>query len=154
MASRTRWAWVWVNSGSWWWTGKPGMLWFMGSKWVGYDWATELIERLEQKELLIKTRSPEYKPYTLLTDSWKWPLSLGIWRVLTGGPYSRLWDLFQRDSAWGSVGTEGNWLSTHGCCETRCWTADCFAVPPSHSLEWFVNPISKYFLLRLTCVMC
>ena len=30
MASPTRWAWVWVNSGSWWWTGRPGMLRFMG----------------------------------------------------------------------------------------------------------------------------
>ena len=31
-----------VNSGSWWWTGRPGMLWFMGSQRVGHDWATEL----------------------------------------------------------------------------------------------------------------
>ena len=31
MASLTRWAWVWVDSGSWWWTGRPGMLRFMGS---------------------------------------------------------------------------------------------------------------------------
>ena len=30
MASPTQWAWVWVNSGSWWWTGRPGVLWFMG----------------------------------------------------------------------------------------------------------------------------
>ena len=30
------------NSGSWWWTGRPGMLWFMGSQRVGHDWATEL----------------------------------------------------------------------------------------------------------------
>ena len=35
-------AWVWVNSGSWWWTWMPGMLWFMGSQRVGHDWATEL----------------------------------------------------------------------------------------------------------------
>ena len=42
MASLTRWTWVWVNSGSWWWTGKPGMLRFMGSQRVGHDWATEL----------------------------------------------------------------------------------------------------------------
>ena len=34
--------WVWVNSGSWWWTGRPGMLQFMGSQRVGHDWATEL----------------------------------------------------------------------------------------------------------------
>ena len=42
MASLTRLAWVWVNSGSWWWTGKPGVLWFMGSQRVGHDWVTEL----------------------------------------------------------------------------------------------------------------
>ena len=42
MASLTRWMWVWVNSGSWWWTGRPGVLQFMGSQRVGHDWATEL----------------------------------------------------------------------------------------------------------------
>ena len=42
MASLTRWMWVWVNSRSWWWTGRPGVLRFMGSQRVGYDWATEL----------------------------------------------------------------------------------------------------------------
>ena len=42
MASRTRWTWVWVNSRSWWWTGRPGVLWFMGSQRVRHDWATEL----------------------------------------------------------------------------------------------------------------
>ena len=34
--------WVWVNSGSWWWTGRPGMLGFMGSQRVGHNWAAEL----------------------------------------------------------------------------------------------------------------
>ena len=42
MASLTRWTWVWVNSGSLWWTERPGMLRFMGSQRVGQDWATEL----------------------------------------------------------------------------------------------------------------
>ena len=42
MASPTRWTWVWVNSGSWWWTERPGMLWFMGSQRVRHNWATEL----------------------------------------------------------------------------------------------------------------
>ena len=42
MASPTRWTWVCVNSGSLWWTGRPGVLQFMGSQRVGYDWATEL----------------------------------------------------------------------------------------------------------------
>ena len=42
MASPTRWAWVWVDSGSWWWTGRPGVLQFMGSQRVGDNWVTEL----------------------------------------------------------------------------------------------------------------
>ena len=45
MASPTQWTWVWVNSGSWWWTGRPGALRSMGSQSVGHDWVnwTELI---------------------------------------------------------------------------------------------------------------
>ena len=42
MASPTRWTWVWVNSGSWWWKGRPGVLQFIESQRVGHDWATEL----------------------------------------------------------------------------------------------------------------
>ena len=33
---------VWVNSGRWWWTGRPGVLQFLGSQRVGHSWATEL----------------------------------------------------------------------------------------------------------------
>ena len=42
MASLTWWTWVWVNSRSWWWTGRPGMLQFMWSQRVGHNWVTEL----------------------------------------------------------------------------------------------------------------
>ena len=42
MASPTRWTWVWVNSGNWWYTWRPGVLQFMGLQRVGHDWATEL----------------------------------------------------------------------------------------------------------------
>jgi len=42
MASPTLWTWVWVNSGSWWWTGRPGVLQFTGLKRVGNNWANEL----------------------------------------------------------------------------------------------------------------
>ena len=42
MASPPLWTWVWVNSGSWWWTGRPGVLQSMGLQRVGHDWATEL----------------------------------------------------------------------------------------------------------------
>ena len=42
MAPPNQWTCVWVNSGSWWWTGRPGVLQFMGSQRVGHGWATEL----------------------------------------------------------------------------------------------------------------
>ena len=42
MASPTQWTWVWVDSGCWWWTGRPGLLRFMGSQRVVHYWVTEL----------------------------------------------------------------------------------------------------------------
>ena len=42
MASLTQWTWVWVDSRSWWWTGRPGVLQFVGLQRVRHDWATEL----------------------------------------------------------------------------------------------------------------
>ena len=42
MAPPTQWTWVWVDSGCWWWIGRPGVLWFTGSQRVRHDWATEL----------------------------------------------------------------------------------------------------------------
>ena len=42
MASPTQWTWIWVDSGSWWWTRRPGVLWLMGSQRVRHNWVTEL----------------------------------------------------------------------------------------------------------------
>ena len=42
MASPAQWTWVWVSSRSWWWTGRPGVLQFMGLQRVRHDWVTEL----------------------------------------------------------------------------------------------------------------
>ena len=53
MASPTWWTWVWVNSGSWWWTGRPGVLQSMGSQRVGHNWATELNWRIWRQGTLV-----------------------------------------------------------------------------------------------------
>ena len=42
LASLTQWKCLWVNSGSWWWTGRPAMLHSMGSQRVEHNWMTEL----------------------------------------------------------------------------------------------------------------
>ena len=57
MASLTQWTWVWVNSMSWWWTGRPGVLQSMGLQRVGHDWATELTQRIDAFELWCWRRS-------------------------------------------------------------------------------------------------
>ena len=66
MASPTQWTWVWVDSSSWWWTGRPGVLWFLGSQRVGYNWATELNwpmaeSKEEFKSLLMKVKEEREK---------------------------------------------------------------------------------------------
>ena len=50
MASLTQWTWVWVNSGSWWWTRRPGELQSTGLQRVRHNWAIEL----NWTELLVK----------------------------------------------------------------------------------------------------
>ena len=63
MASLTQWTWVWVNSGSWWWTGRPGVLPFMGSQRVGHDWATELNWTGQLRSLIaLHTHVMRYSP--------------------------------------------------------------------------------------------
>ena len=54
MASLTWWTWVWVDPGSWWWTGRPGVLRFMGSQRVRHNWATELNWIVLEESILSK----------------------------------------------------------------------------------------------------
>ena len=60
MASPTQWTWVWVDSQSWWWTGRPGVLWFMGLQRVRHDWVTELnwVSSLLLSNIYTETNSP------------------------------------------------------------------------------------------------
>ena len=52
-----QWTWVWVSSGSWWWTGKPGRLQCMGSQRVRHDWTTELIDWTESSTQMASQES-------------------------------------------------------------------------------------------------
>ena len=59
MASLTQWTWVWMDSGIWWWTGRPGVLPLMELQRVGHDWVTELnwhesTIRAQSKELILR----------------------------------------------------------------------------------------------------
>ena len=70
MASPTRWTWVWVNSGSWCWTGRPGVLQFMTSQRAGHNWATELNwteaqSWAEHRHHVISSPQPPYRQVQL-----------------------------------------------------------------------------------------
>ena len=63
MASPTQWTWDWVDSGSWWWTGRPGVLRFMGSQRVWHDWAIELNGTELRAVSTLSTAAPELPPW-------------------------------------------------------------------------------------------
>ena len=69
MTSPTRWTWVWVDSVSWWWTGRPGVLQSMASQRVRHNWETEL-KWLTLSSLLFKKQSW----ILLLISHWKWQI--------------------------------------------------------------------------------
>ena len=73
MASLTQWTWVWVNSRSWWWTGRPGVLRFMGSQRVGHDWAAELkwTELNRTEHLILTTGGGKYYYLYFIVDAMK-----------------------------------------------------------------------------------
>jgi len=68
MASLTQQTWVWVDSGSWWWTGRPGVLRLMGSQRVGHDWVTELNWR--------------WLPVDIVTDGYPFLKKYFYWRII------------------------------------------------------------------------
>ena len=77
MASHTQWTWVWVNSRSWWWTGRPGMLQYMGSQRVKHDW-TELNSFIKHWHRYFKwTDSFCFQKISVLCIFYYWPYFIG-----------------------------------------------------------------------------
>ena len=122
MASLTRWMWVWVNSGSWWWIGRPGVLWFMGLQRVGHDWVTELrsISWASQVVLVVKNLPANSGD---IRDAGSIPRSGRSPRERHGNPlqYSCLGNPMDRGAWWATVysaaksQTRPKWLSTQAC---------------------------------------
>ena len=68
MASLTPWTWIWASSGSWWWTGKPGVLRFMGSQRAGRHWETEL-NWTELRHYFIQITSKHREFYSIIYNN-------------------------------------------------------------------------------------
>ena len=110
MASPTQWTLVWVDSGSWWWTGRPGVLQFMGLQRVGYDWLnwTELEVKKEKINLIGSWENMPlfslllwfifgftiYLVYNIITSSHQISKPLVYWLVFIGYLTFYLWSSF------------------------------------------------------------
>ena len=93
MASLTQWTWVWVNSRSWWWTGRPDVLQSMRLQRVGHNWATELNWTIASKGTLTSpvrkssVSDQEVPERTSYTASGKGTL------LCSPRPYTPIWGL-------------------------------------------------------------
>ena len=98
--AKAYWTWVWVNSRSWWWTGRPGVLQFMGSQRVRHDWATELnwTHCVEMSLDSGYTRSSS-------CDLWGFPLVYGpssiyLWRYCLGQCQKMMSEVSEKELCW------------------------------------------------------
>ena len=96
MASLNWWTWVWASSGSWWWTGKPGLLQSKGSQRVGHDWETEL--NWWYKLANMDFKNVKLDPYF----EWKWMCSVVSNSLRPHGPYSP-WNSLGQNTGLGSL---------------------------------------------------
>ena len=96
MASLTQWMWVWVNSRSWWWTGRPDMLRLMRLQRVGHDWATELNWTELKRIIIFATGFPVMKKIESVSDSVVSD-SASLWTVAHQAPLSMA---FSRQERW------------------------------------------------------
>ena len=143
MASPVRQTWVWVGSGSWWWTGRPGMLQSMGSQRVGHDWVTELNWNFSHAIFIIsKLRVQDFRNYPVweihctgretgptgiewLAQIHVYPVSDAIWQShRLSSPSPPTFNLSQHEGLL-------QWLST------LHWVAEVLELQLQHqSLQW------------------
>ena len=147
MASPTQWTCIWVNAGSWWWTGRPGVLPSMGSQRVRHNWVTELnwkrneLSSLENtwrrlKCILLSERSQSEKTsYCMLPTTWYSRKGTAMetrkGSVVSTGWGKKWWIAEHRifrvvsDSIHDNIVVgiyHYNFVKIHGMCSTETWT--------------------------------
>ena len=115
MASLTQWTWVWVNSRSWWWTGRPGVLQSTGFQTVGHEWVTELNQKDNNVSVILAWGFPGgsvvKKPPANAGDS-----RVGVWSLGREDPLEKELGTHSSILAWASPWMEepGRLHTIHG----------------------------------------
>ena len=129
MASPTQWIWVWASSGSWKWTGRPGMLQCMGLQRVRHNWATELTELnwTHSSQTYWSLRVYHHQLIRELCTSWSqtlrhfsltWLLKMLCWWCIRLGTQSQCSRKIQRD-----------WVGREVGCRVQDGGDTCIPVP-------------------------
>ena len=127
MASPTQWTWVWVNSGSWRWTGRPGVLQSMGLQRVRHDWAIELnwIETGDSKSEHWHFRNQCTKMEQNEWIQFRWPLYL-LWTRI---PFKK----------WKSLHSQEKSLKCNTWMQSQKWQKDLCLIP-KQTIQGHSNP--------------
>ena len=128
MASLTQWTWVWVSSGSWWWTGRPGMLQSMGLQRVEHDWATK-------PNMIITMMNVRYEWMLVIINTFTYSQSL-VW-ILSWNP---VMDIMTPVYTGLSKQATDHWSSPQRCCTP--WSPPLPGISPA-----LQAPVIPWFLL-------
>ena len=152
MASLTQWTWVWVNSRSWWWTGRPGVLRFMGSQRVRYDWGTEL----NWTELVLSfKRENKRKNYFEILKAFSY-------NILNFSPHQKqleYWVILPLENAWTLLSITVKFLfnSTFldtGLRKTTNWSVEYSNLDIPEQRVVFFHNVQRFLSITLTTVEC
>ena len=109
MPSLARWTWVWASSGSWWWTGKSGMLQSMGSQRVRHNWATELNTSIPNSLTIPYPHPPLRFVLSLRTHE---DIKASCAGNLSSGKEEKRHNLGRKGRRWPRKSSQRNWLIT------------------------------------------
>ena len=107
MVSLARWTWVWASSGSWWWTGKSGMLQSMGSQRVRHNWATELNTSIPNSLTIPYPHPPLRFVLSLRTHE---DIKASCAGNLSSGKEEKRHNLGRKGRRWPRKSSQRNWL--------------------------------------------
>ena len=152
MASRTQWTWVWVDSESWWWTGRPGVLWFTGfqSRTRLSDWTElNLIFSLPDRKCSLRSEMTKRCPFNQPMDVFFWPrVSMPKFRFLAFPEMLKVLPIKQHLTEFRFVAIPSRCRTHSPLLHRLLRLTDC------RVLSWQLSCLFFYLVYLVICVTC